>query len=150
MKTIVKSTNGDRMLAATMPSGETRSLQTEVAPIRDSERPTYCGPRIELLVTPDCPYATLAKALITVTLTELGLSHTPVRTTVIDTTAEAIHRRFTGSPSIIINGVDPWAHPDAQPAMACRVQPSPAGLPTPHSLAQALCVAVLDDHHALR
>jgi hypothetical protein len=108
MKTIVKSTNGDRMLAATMPSDETRSLQTEVAPIRD-ERPTYCGPRIELLVTPDCPYATLAKALITVTLTELGLSHTPVRTTVIDTTAEAIHRRFTGSPSIIINGVDPWA-----------------------------------------
>ena len=33
MKTIVKSTNGDRMLAATMPSDETRSLQTEVAPI---------------------------------------------------------------------------------------------------------------------
>ena len=41
-------------------------------------------------------------------------------------------------------------NPDAKPAMACRVQPSPAGLPTPHSLAQALCVAVHDDHHALR
>jgi len=34
------------------------------------------------------------------------------------TTAEAIHRRFTGSPRIIINGVDPWAHPDAKPAMS--------------------------------
>lgn len=112
----------------------------------DDESSTYCGPRIELLVIPDCPYATFAETLIEVTLNQLGLPHTPVLTTVVKTTAESIRRRFTGSPSIIINGVDPWAHPDGEPGLACHAHPSPAGLPTPYSLAQALCTAVLDDH----
>lgn len=102
-----------------------------------------------MLVIRDCPYATLAGALITMTLNELGLHHTPVLTTVIDTTAEAIRRRFTGSPSIIINGVDPWAHPDELPGLACRVLPSGDGLPTPERLAQALCTAVVDDRQTL-
>lgn len=84
------------------------------------------------------------------TLNELGLLHTSVLTTVIDTTAEAIRRNFTGSPTIVINGVDPWAHPDEEPGLACRDQSSsPAGLPTPQGLAQALCAAVLDDHRVL-
>ncbi|WP_246230835.1 hypothetical protein [Mycolicibacterium sediminis] len=82
------------------------------------------------------------------TLNELGLSHTPVLTTVIATTAEATRRQFTGSPSIVINGVDPWAHPGGEPGLTCRIHPSPAGLPTPHSLAQALIAAVQDDHRA--
>lgn len=110
----------------------------------DQEPSTHCGPRVELFVIPDCPYATLAETLLRVTLNEVGLPNVPILTTVINTHAEAIRRRFMGSPSIEINGIDPWAHPNGQPALACRLYPSSTGLPTQHSLAQALCAAVLD------
>lgn len=130
-----------------LPPNENRSPAYEVAPTLDVS-PSYCGPRIELLVIPDCPYTTLAEALIAMTLSELGLSHRPVLTTLITTTAEAIRRRFTGSPSIVINGVDPWAHPNGQSGLTCRVHPAPAELPTPRSLAQALISAVQDDHRS--
>ena len=147
---IPKSTNSDRTAATAQLADQILSPTTKMAPAREV-KPAYRGPRIELLVIPECPYATLAEALIAVTLHELGLAHTPVLTTVIDTTAEAIRRRFTGSPSIVINGVDPWAHPDGKPAMACRATATaPAGLPDPHSLAHALCTAVLEDHRFLR
>lgn len=110
------------------------------------ESPTYRGPRIELLVVPDCPYATLAETLLRVTLNELCLPHVPVLTTVIYTVADAVRRGFMGSPSIMINGIDPWAQPDGNPALACRLYPSSTGTPTQYSLARALCAAVLDDH----
>ncbi|WP_176749652.1 hypothetical protein [Mycolicibacterium grossiae] len=100
---------------------------------------------MELFVIPDCPYATLAETLLRVTLNELGLPSVPVLTTVIDTHAEAIRRGFMGSPSIEINGIDPWAQPDGKPALACRLYPSSTGLPTQYSLAQALCAAVLNE-----
>jgi hypothetical protein len=107
--------------------------------------PTYHGPRVELLVIADCPYATLAEALLRVTLNELGLPRTPVHVNMIETTVEATRRNFVGSPTIRINGIDPWAKPDGEPRLACRLHPSPAGLPTQFSLAQALCAAVVDD-----
>ncbi|AFM20338.1 hypothetical protein Mycch_5705 (plasmid) [Mycolicibacterium chubuense NBB4] len=133
------------MVATAVSVRECRSPATEVTSIGEAP-PTYRGPRVELLVIPDCPYATLAETAIRMTLNELGLPHTPVLTTVVETTAEAIRRRFTGSPTIVINGVDPWAHPDREPGLTCRAQPDRGGLPTPYGLAQALCAAVLKDH----
>jgi glutaredoxin len=118
--------------------------------LNDEEPSAYRGPRVELFVIPDCPYATLAETLLRSTLNELGLSGVPVRTTVIATSAEAIRRGFMGSPSIEINGIDPWAQPDGAPALACRLYPSSTGLPTQHSLARALCSAVLDDRRLPR
>lgn len=118
--------------------------------MQHEETSTYCGPRVELLVIPDCPHATLAETLLRVTLNELGLPHVPVLTTVIETIAEAIRRGFMGSPSIMINGIDPWAQPDGDPDLACRLYPSSTGIPTQYSLAQALCAAVLDDHRLPR
>ncbi|BBZ19023.1 hypothetical protein MGAD_33580 [Mycolicibacterium gadium] len=100
---------------------------------------TYCGPQIELLVIPDCPYATLAEALIAVTLNKLDLSHAPVITTVIATTAEAARRRFTGSPSIVINGVDPWANPMGNPASPAASIPPRPDCP-PHTISPRHCL----------
>lgn len=148
VKPIAESTGGHQVRAITGSSSQNSFLATEFASISHEQSP-YGGPRIELLTTPDCPYATLAGALITMTLHELGLLHTSVLTTVIETMTEATRRNFTGSPTIVINGVDPWAQPEGEPGLACRVHPSPAGLPTPQSLAQALCAAVLEDHRAL-
>lgn len=146
---IAESTGRHQMRATTGSSAQNIMSATEFALIGHEQSP-YGGPRIELLTTPDCPYATLAEALITMTLNELGLVHTSVLTTVIETTTEATRRKFTGSPTIVINGVDPWANPDDEFGLACRDQPSsPAGLPTPQGLAQALCAAVLEDHRVL-
>lgn len=147
---IGESTSGRAGRATEGSSTRYRSPTGEDTSTHHEESPQYGGPRIELLVIPDCPYTTLAETLITVALHELGLTRTPVLTTVIETTAEAVRRGFTGSPSIVINGVDPWAHPDGEVGLTCRNHPSPAGLPTPRSLAQALCTAVLDDHRVHR
>lgn len=99
--------------------------------------------RIELLVTADCPRHVLANALLRVTLDRLGLVHVTVHTTVIDTLAGAVRRGFTGSPTILINGADPWPPVEPQSAIACRLYPTADGLPDQQELAAALHAAVV-------
>ena len=99
--------------------------------------------RIELLVTVDCPRHALANALLRVTLDRLGLGHITVHTTVIDTPAGEVRRGFTGSPTILINGADPWPPVESQSAIACRLYPTVDGLPDQQELAAALHAAVV-------
>ncbi|GAB3069454.1 DF family (seleno)protein [Pedococcus soli] len=59
----------------------------------------------------------------------------------VETQQEADRLGFTGSPTIWLDGVDPFATSDAVPALACRVYPTPDGLagsPTVDQLAEAL------------
>lgn len=51
-----------------------------------------------------------------------------VSTREVTSTEEAELLGFTGSPTILLDGADPFARPGAVPALACRVYPSPAGL----------------------
>lgn len=51
-----------------------------------------------------------------------------VTTTVIDTDEQALARGFTGSPTFLINGRDPFAEPGAAIAVACRSYRTPVGL----------------------
>jgi len=96
---------------------------------------------VELLVVPDCPNEAPAAALLRTALTEVGLGDTDVTTTVIDSVAEAERRGFVGSPTILIDGEDPFAEPGQPPALACRIYRNasgPAGVPDPRRLRQAL------------
>jgi hypothetical protein len=52
----------------------------------------------------------------------------PVCTTVIASQEQAQERGFVGSPTILINGVDPFGVAGQSPAYACRVYATPAGL----------------------
>ena len=45
----------------------------------------------------------------------------------VDTPEEAERTRFRGSPSILIDGVDPFADADDPVGLACRVYQTPAG-----------------------
>ena len=45
----------------------------------------------------------------------------------IETLDEAVAAGFTGSPTILIDGRDPFDVDGAQPGMACRVYPTPDG-----------------------
>lgn len=59
----------------------------------------------------------------------------------VETQQEADQLGFTGSPTLWLDGADPFAQPDAVPALACRVYAAPEGLagsPTVDQLANAL------------
>ena len=45
-----------------------------------------------------------------------------------ETTEEAIRLGFHGSPTILIDGIDPFAEPSAPVGLACRVFRTPNGL----------------------
>ncbi len=95
---------------------------------------------VELLVVPDCPHQGPAVALVRRVLEELDMG-AEVTVTEIGTDHEATRRRFTGSPTFLVNGTDVLARPGADFAVACRLYATPTGLaplPTLSQLSAAL------------
>lgn len=82
---------------------------------------------VELLVVADCPNEHLAAVLLRTALDDVGLVDVGFATTVIDTQQQAERRGFTGSPTVFIDGSDPFAEPGRAPALACRVYRHPGG-----------------------
>jgi hypothetical protein len=101
------------------------------------------GMDVELLIVPDCPHERSAYDLTRVALDELDLAASVI-VTVIETDEQAQARGFTGSPTFLINGRDPFAQPGAAVGVACRVyqtyQTSPglAGVPSLAGLREAM------------
>ncbi|MDQ2851176.1 MAG: hypothetical protein M3Y49_10675 [Actinomycetota bacterium] len=94
----------------------------------------------ELLIVPHCPNEADAVELITTAVADTRVRATVTRT-VIATRDQARQRGFVGSPTILLNGTDPFAQPDAAAALACRLYSTPQGLrgvPTLRDLRQAL------------
>jgi hypothetical protein len=58
----------------------------------------------------------------------VGLAGLSVRTTVLTSQERVQGRGFVGSPTILINGVDPFGAAGQSPAYSCRVSATPAGL----------------------
>lgn len=99
---------------------------------------------IELLVVPECPNEAAAGELIRTVLADLQMTGAAVRTTIIDTEDEARRRGFTGSPTILVNGRDPFASADASTGLACRLYSTlegPRGVPDVPDLRRALKIA---------
>ena len=83
---------------------------------------------VELLVVPDCPNESVALSLLRVAFDRVGLAAQSVRTTVIASQEQAQDRGFVGSPTILINDVDPFAAAGQRLAYARRVYATSAGL----------------------
>jgi hypothetical protein len=83
---------------------------------------------VELLVVPDCPNESVALSLLRLAFDRVGLAAQPVRISVIASQQQAEERGFVGSPTILVDGVDPFAVAGQGPAFACRVYATPAGL----------------------
>jgi hypothetical protein len=83
---------------------------------------------VELLVVPDCPNESVALSVLRLAFDRVGLAALSVRTTVIASQEQAQECGFVGSPTILINGVDPFVTAGQSPAYACRVYATPAGL----------------------
>jgi glutaredoxin len=102
---------------------------------------------VELLVVPDCPHEEPAAALLRSALDDIGLSAVEFQVTLIDTQEDAERRGFVGSPTILLDGVDPFETPGQPAAVACRVYPGPGGLPGLRTLRQVLKRAAFEGAH---
>lgn len=103
---------------------------------------------IEMLVVPDCPNEQLAAERLRQALAGAGLSATTFTTRVIADQAQAERSGFTGSPTILIDGHDPFAEPGATPSLSCRIYHAldgPTGAPDLVRLRQVLAAAAAVD-----
>jgi hypothetical protein len=80
---------------------------------------------IELQYFPDCPHWQLAARRLEEVAAKRGLQ---VSYRVIDTEAEAEEVGFRGSPTILIDGHDPYASPDTVAGLSCRLYDTPEGI----------------------
>ena len=94
--------------------------------------------RIELLYFDDCPNWTTADERLQEIATARGLE---VERRLVTTPEEAERSRFRGSPTILVDGRDPFARGDEPFGLSCRrfqTPDGPAGSPTIEQLEAAL------------
>ncbi len=89
----------------------------------------------------DCPNWRVAQARLAQALTELGRETAAIRYQRVETPEEAERIGFGGSPTILVDGVDPFADPAGPAGFACRVYGGDAA-PTVVQLRAALSQSV--------
>lgn len=97
---------------------------------------------VKLLVIDCCPHADAAAANLTAALAEAGVGEAVVSRVVIETARDASRWEFRGSPTVLLDGRDPFAG-DAPRSfeISCRVYRTPdglAGAPSVQQLVEAL------------
>jgi hypothetical protein len=80
--------------------------------------------RLELLYFEDCPNWRVAAERLHAVAASRGLQ---VERRLVTTAEEAVATRFRGSPTILVDGRDPFASGDEPFGLACRVYQTPAG-----------------------
>ncbi|WP_199421644.1 DF family (seleno)protein [Actinotalea solisilvae] len=97
--------------------------------------------RVELLYFDGCPNWTIADQRLAEALRALGREDVTVERRLVQSAAEAEAIAFIGSPSIRVDGVDPFASGKEQVGLSCRLYMTPVGLrgsPTIDQLLTAL------------
>jgi hypothetical protein len=98
---------------------------------------------IELRYFDDCPNWQMTDALVKRLVEELGVD-AQFRRTLVNTQEVAERLGFVGSPTLLINGVDPFGTADAPVGLSCRVYRTEAGFagsPSEEQLREAIRVA---------
>ena len=81
--------------------------------------------KLTVLSVPGCPNAGLLKERV-----ELAVEGDPliaVRHLVVDDELEASRAGMRGSPTLLVDGVDPFSGPDELPGLSCRLYPDAEG-----------------------
>ena len=97
---------------------------------------------VTLLYFPGCPNWQTADANLREALEETGADVT-VHRLAVDTVEDAERLGFLGSPTILIDGKDPFAEPGAAPGLSCRVYRTDTGVAAAPTVAQ-LRAALVD------
>ena len=99
-------------------------------------------PRVELLWWEGCPSTPRALEDLRAAMGEAGLDPDAVDVRHVESEARAREERFTGSPTIRIDGRDPQPPEDDHPALTCRIYRLRDGrvspTPDPQDLREAL------------
>ena len=98
---------------------------------------------LTLLTVPACPNAAAFEDRLAAALT--GYPGTVVRRREVADQQEAAKAGMHGSPTLLIDGVDPFAPPGQPPSLSCRIYRNEAGrtsgAPSVEALRQALAAA---------
>ncbi len=114
-------------------------------PLRQTPRGgTIGGVDITLLYFDGCPNWRDADEHLKWALAAAGEGDVVMRRQVVDTVEEAERVGFLGSPTVLIDGRDPFAAPGVAPGLSCRVyrtETGVAGSPTVAQLRDAITAA---------
>ena len=83
---------------------------------------------VELLYFDGCPNWRETKQRLAEALAAVGADPSAYRAVAVTTAEEAERLTFRGSPTVLVDGQDPFADPDAPVGLACRVYRTPDGL----------------------
>jgi hypothetical protein len=98
---------------------------------------------LRLLYVEDCPNWRLADARLREALAGLGEVAATVSYQLVRTPEEAERAGFRGSPTILVNGRDPFARPDEPVGLSCRLYLGAQG-PEPAPTVEQLRAALAD------
>ncbi|MEU7390382.1 thioredoxin family protein [Streptomyces tanashiensis] len=82
------------------------------------------APRVAVLTVPDCPHAPLVRDRVAVALAGRAVE---VELVEVRGAAEAARWGMTGSPTVLVDGVDPFAVPGEPTSVSCRLYRDEAG-----------------------
>ena len=95
---------------------------------------------VQLLYFEGCPHRTVAEGRLRSALVRVGREE-EIQHVLVATPEDAQRLGFIGSPTILVDGLDPFATGGEPPSLACRVFSTPegrAGSPTEEQLAEVL------------
>ena len=99
------------------------------------------GVHVQLLYFEGCPHRIVAEERLRSALATIGRHDQAVEHVLVESPEDAERLGFIGSPTILVDGRDPFARGTEQPALACRVFTTPdglAGAPTVGQLVEVL------------
>lgn len=97
--------------------------------------------KVSLLYFDGCPNWKVADERLREALASIGRGDTDVEYLRVSTPEEAEARQFRGSPTVLVNGRDPFLDRESPVGLSCRVYRTPDGLtgsPTVEQLVEAL------------
>jgi hypothetical protein len=95
---------------------------------------------VTVLYFDGCPNAEVADERLRAALRLAGRDDVRVEHRLVSTPEEAEAVGFRGSPTVLVNGHDPFADPDAPSGLSCRVFRTEAGLAGAPTVEQLLAV----------
>jgi len=93
---------------------------------------------IILMYFDGCPGWQTAEANLHAALAAVGMPDVSIRRQLIATVEEAEQAGFIGSPTVLLDGRDPFTEPGRQPGLSCRLYPSEHGMTNAPSVEQLM------------
>ena len=95
---------------------------------------------VRLLYFDDCPNWKIARAHLSAAMLDLGADPGKVIYQQVTTEEQAAALGFRGSPTILVDGVDPFAGPDDPTGLSCRIYRTATGSQPAPTVAQLQAV----------